>query len=133
MRWRVNLRVDPRSGYPIYLQVVEQVRRAVALGTLMPGEQLPTIKQLATDLVVNPSTIARAFRELEHLGVLESLPGRGCWVRESGSAEARRRSEEALRDEFDRLVRDAHDLGLEEDAVRDIVTKALMTWYPDAT
>ena len=59
------LTVDPRSGVPIYLQIVEQVKRSVALGVLQAGEQLPTVKQLALDLTINPNTVARAYRDLE--------------------------------------------------------------------
>ena len=68
------LTVDPRSGVPIYLQIVEQVKRSVALGVLGAGEQLPTVKQLALDLTVNPNTVARAYRDLERDSVIETSP-----------------------------------------------------------
>jgi ABC-2 type transport system ATP-binding protein len=68
--------VDPRSGVPLYLQLIEQVKRAVALGTLAGGEQLPTVKALALDLTINPNTVARVYRELERDGVIETSPGR---------------------------------------------------------
>ena len=69
------LTVDPRSGVPIYLQIVEQIKRSVALGVLQAGEQLPTVKQLALDLTVNPNTVARAYRDLERENVIETSPG----------------------------------------------------------
>lgn len=74
------LTVDPRSGVPIYLQIIEQVKRSVALGVLQDGEQLPTVKQLAMDLTVNPNTVARAYRDLEREGVIETAPAvvRSC-------------------------------------------------------
>ena len=78
--------VDPRTGVPLYLQLIEQVKRAVALGTLEPGEQLPTVKALAVDLTVNPNTVARAYRELERDAVIETSPGRGSFVRKNGTA-----------------------------------------------
>ncbi|MGB6062209.1 MAG: GntR family transcriptional regulator, partial [Candidatus Aquilonibacter sp.] len=74
------LHVDPGNGLPVYLQIVDQVRRAVAIGILKPDEQLPTVKQLAGDLVVNPATVGRALRELEHLEIIRSVPGRGAFV-----------------------------------------------------
>ena len=73
--------VDPHSGVPIYLQLIEQVKRSVALGVLAPGEQLPTVKQLATDLTINPNTVARVYRELERDGIIETSPGRGTTLR----------------------------------------------------
>jgi GntR family transcriptional regulator len=83
--------VDPRSGVPLYLQLIEQITRAVALGSLAPGEQLPTVKALALDLTINPNTVARVYRELERDGVIETSPGRGSFVRANGTVgEARR-------------------------------------------
>jgi GntR family transcriptional regulator len=72
--------VDPRSGIPLYLQLTEQIKRAIALGTLAPGEQLPTVKALALELTVNPNTVARVYRELERDGVIDTSPGRGSFV-----------------------------------------------------
>src|SRR5271155_6273724 len=89
------LTVDPRSGVPIYLQVIEQVMRSVALGILGSGEQLPTVKQLALDLTVNPNTVARAYRDLERDGVIETSPGRGSFVRNNGSASSELRTDVA--------------------------------------
>src|SRR5579859_2746973 len=79
--------VDPHTGVPIYLQLIEQVKRSVALGVLAPGEQLPTVKQLALDLTINPNTVARAYRDLERDAVIETAPGRGSFVRADGSAD----------------------------------------------
>ena len=78
------LTVDPRSGVPIYLQIIEQIKRSVALGVLQAGEQLPTVKQLALDLTVNPNTVARAYRDLEREQVIETAAGRGSFVRDGG-------------------------------------------------
>ena len=80
--------VDPHSGVPIYLQLIAVVKRSVALGVLAPGEQLPTVKQLATTLTVNPNTVARSYRELERDGVIETSPGRGSFVRGKSRPEA---------------------------------------------
>src|SRR5512139_544635 len=74
------LRPNPASGVPIYLQLMEQVKHGIETGALRPGEQLPGIRPLAEELVVNPNTIAKAYRELEHEGVLELRHGAGAFV-----------------------------------------------------
>lgn len=125
--------VDPHTGVPIYLQLMEQVKRSVALGVLGAGERLPTVKQLATDLTINPNTVARAYRELERDGVIETSVGRGSFVRAAGAGE---RASEALADvsasALDAVVREAKSMGLRRAQVRELFTQALERWYsPD--
>jgi GntR family transcriptional regulator len=74
------IRTNPSSGVPIYLQLMEQVKHAVETGALRPGEQLPGIRPLAEELVINPNTVAKAYRELEHEGVIELRHGAGAFV-----------------------------------------------------
>jgi GntR family transcriptional regulator len=81
-------RPNPSSGVPIYLQLMEQVKHAVETGALRPGEQLPGIRPLAEELVINPNTVAKAYRELEHEGVVELRHGAGAFV--SGTAPAKK-------------------------------------------
>lgn len=121
--------VDPRSGVPIYLQLIEQVKRGVALGTLAAGEQLPTVKALALELTVNPNTVARAYRDLEHDGIIETSPGRGSFVRANGSA-SRELREDVAGPAFDDAVRVAKGIGLGRDAVRHLFENTLQRWYP---
>ena len=71
----ILLKPNPSSGVPIYLQLMEQVKHAIETGALKPGEQLPSIRPLAEELVINPNTVAKAYRELEHEGVLELRQG----------------------------------------------------------
>ena len=73
-------RTNPSLGVPIYLQLMEQVKHAIETGALRPGEQLPGIRPLAEELVINPNTVAKAYRELEHEGVLELRHGAGAFV-----------------------------------------------------
>ena len=73
-------RPNPSSGVPIYLQLMERVKHAVETGALRPGEQLPGIRPLAEELVINPNTVAKAYRELEHEGVIELRHGAGAFV-----------------------------------------------------
>lgn len=74
------LRPNPSSGVPIYLQLMEQVKHSIETGALRPGEQLPGIRPLAEELVINPNTVAKAYRELEHEGVIELRHGAGAFV-----------------------------------------------------
>jgi GntR family transcriptional regulator len=76
----VLLRPNPSSGVPIYLQLMEQVKHSIETGALRPGEQLPGIRPLAEELVINPNTVAKAYRELEHEGVIELRQGAGAFV-----------------------------------------------------
>ncbi len=85
------LRPNPASGVPIYLQLVEQVKHAVETGALRPGEQLPGIRPLSEELVINPNTVAKAYRELEHQGVIELRQGAGAFV--AANTGARRQAE----------------------------------------
>jgi GntR family transcriptional regulator len=80
-------RPNPSSGVPIYLQLMEQVKHSIETGALRPGEQLPGIRPLAEELVINPNTVAKAYRELEHEGVIELRQGAGAFV--SGNAHAK--------------------------------------------
>ena len=73
-------RTNPSLGVPIYLQLMEQVKHAIETGALRPGDQLPGIRPLAEELVINPNTVAKAYRELEHDGVLELRHGAGAFV-----------------------------------------------------
>lgn len=74
------LRPNPATGVPIYLQLMEQVKHAIETGALRPGEQLPGIRPLAEELVINPNTVAKAYRELQHEGVIELRHGAGAFV-----------------------------------------------------
>jgi GntR family transcriptional regulator len=121
--------VDPRSGVPIYLQLIEQVKRGVALGTLAPGEQLPTVKALALELTVNPNTVARAYRDLERDGVIETSPGRGSFVKPNGTVTTELRTDVAG-PAFDNAVRTAKGLGLAAGELRQLFERALTRWYP---
>ena len=73
-------RPNPSLGVPIYLQLMEQVKHAIETGAIRPGEQLPGIRPLAEELVINPNTVAKAYRELEHEGVIELRHGAGAFV-----------------------------------------------------
>ena len=75
-----RFQLDLHSGVPVYRQVIDQVRGAIAAGQLAPGDQLPTVRQLAVDLAINPNTVVRAYRELELGGLLETQQGTGTFI-----------------------------------------------------
>ena len=95
-------RPDPSSGIPVYLQLVEQVKHAIATGRLGPGAQLPGVRPAAVDLVINPNTVVKAYRELEHAGFIEVRHGAGAFVAHSAPALLRT---DVIRDAMS-LVRD---------------------------
>jgi GntR family transcriptional regulator len=107
--------VDPHSGIPIYVQIVEQVRHAIEVGGLGAGERLPTVRRLAGDLTVAPNTIVKAYGELQRKGFVLSRPGVGTVVSEGVGEVARERRVAAVFERLRVLVRDAAALGISED------------------
>lgn len=122
--------VDPHGGSPIYVQLAEQIKRAIAIGALAPGERLPTVKALAVDLKVNANTVARVYRELEQEGVIATAPGRGSFVREAGALEgAQRAAFDTVTIAIDNAVREARSLGMSRATVRSLADASLARWY----
>ncbi len=103
--------INFKSGLPVYLQLVEQIKAAAASGALQPDEPLPGIRPLAEELRVNRNTIAKAYAELESQDVIESIPGKGCFVKRKGASplkkDARRK---LLIQEIDQAIVQAHHL-----------------------
>jgi GntR family transcriptional regulator len=118
-------RLNPSSGVPVYVQLIEQVKHAVDTGALRPGDQLPTIRKLAEDLVVNPNTVVRAYRDLEHDGLVELKQGAGAFVRGSMTRTARitKRSQTVMQSAIERLAAS----GLTEDEIRRLFENELTT------
>ena len=106
MRFQLNF----KSGKPVYLQLVDQVKAAAASGAVRPGEPLPSIRPLAEELRVNRNTVAKAYAELEGQGVIETVAGRGCFVRASHSPFRKAVRLELLTQEIDDAVIQAHHL-----------------------
>lgn len=117
--------INFRSGKPVYLQVVDQVKAAAASGALRPGEPLPTIRPLAEQLRVNRNTIAKAYAELESQGVIETLPGKGCFLRANGSPFRRAVRDQLLADEIDAAIVQAHHLQVPRDDFLQLVNERL--------
>jgi GntR family transcriptional regulator len=112
MRFQLNF----KSGKPVYLQVVDQVKSAAASGAVRPGEPLPSIRPLAEELRVNRNTVAKAYAELESQGVIETLAGKGCFVRAAGSPYRKAVRIELLTQGIDDAVTQAHHLMVDKAA-----------------
>jgi GntR family transcriptional regulator len=115
--------VNTASRVPIYQQLVRQVREAVARGELGPDERLPSVRQLADELAVNPNTVARAYTELERDGTLVSRPGLGIFVAQPGTDLTRAARDRRLRELLDQLLTEAVHLGYSADEVLRLVTR----------
>jgi len=87
MKGTLHIEIDFRSGVPIYIQIMEEVKRMIATGDLAPGDQLPTVRQLAADLRVNFNTVARAYKLLDEAGTISTQHGRGTYILENSSQE----------------------------------------------
>lgn len=112
----MQIHITANDGVPIYLQVVNQIKYLVAAGRLVAGEELPPIRTLAEKLVVNPNTIARAYRELEIAGIVEKRRTAGTYVSDQGSPLARRERMKILTERIDQLLAEAGhmDVSLED-------------------
>jgi GntR family transcriptional regulator len=115
----LHLHISANDGVPIYLQIVNQVKYLVASGRLAPGEELPPIRVLAERLLINPNTVARAYRELEVAGVVTKRRTAGTYVSDAGSPLARRERVKILTERVDALLAEACQLGLDlEELIR---------------
>src|ERR1051326_4050480 len=113
----MQIHLSPSDGVPIYLQIVNQVKYLVASGRLAPGEELPPIRALAEQLLVNPNTVARAYRELELAGVVVKRRTAGTYVSQAGSPLARRERTKILTERIDGLLAEARQLGFHTEEV----------------
>jgi len=116
-------RINPQSGVPIYLQLVEQVRHAIEIGALRPGDQLPGLRKVAEEMVMNPNTVAKAYREMQHAGLITLRHGAGAFVAETPTSgqQAMRKGRAVAH----RAVTALRDLGLDEGAIRRLVESEL--------
>jgi GntR family transcriptional regulator len=115
------IQLNFKSGKPVYLQVVDQVKAAAASGALQPGEPLPSIRPLAELLRVNRNTIAKAYSELENQGVIETLAGKGCFLKDNNSPYKKVVRDKLLADEIDGAIVQAHHLQVGREDFLDVV------------
>ncbi len=119
----MQLHINTSDGQPIYRQIVQQIKLLAASGRLRPGDELPPIRKLAEELVINPNTVARAYRELETAGILESRQGSGTRVATNGSPLNQREKTRLLSERADALLAEARQLGADFDEVLALLKK----------
>jgi len=117
--------IDFKAGKPVYLQLVDQVRYAAASGMMRPGEPLPSIRPLAEELRVNRNTVAKAYAELESQGIIETLPGKGCFLKANHSPFTKVVRDKLLLKEIDEAVVTAHHLRVDRETFLEMVKERL--------
>src|SRR6516164_295892 len=129
----MTLQVDTASRLPIYQQLVLQIREGIARGDVQPGEQLDSVRQVASDLAINPNTVARAYTELEREGLLVSRPGRGIYVAQPRNDLTQAARDRRLMEQLDRWLTEAVHLGYSADEVLRLVARRVreFQWQTD--
>lgn len=121
--------VDFRSGIPVYIQIVEQVQALIARGELLPGDQLPTVRQLASELRVNFNTIARAYRMLDEAGLISTQQGRGTYIMEPLNGERSKfLKTRSLEDQIVGFIESLQQQGYQPDEVVSAINKVIESW-----
>ena len=131
MSARLHLQLDPRSGVPVYRQMMDQVKYYVAGGTLRHGDQLPSIRELAGVLAVNPTTVVKAYTELEREGVVEMRHGKGAFIARQARVIAPDEQEAALRRAARQLAVEAAQLGVPPARVIQVVREEVAALAPE--
>ena len=125
----MEISLDFRSGIPIYVQIMDQIKHQIAGGALQPGDQLPTVRQMATDLRVNFNTIARAYRMLDEAGIISTQHGRGTYILAVNSAEdSTLLRRQALEELTQRYLEEAARLGFSTQEVASLFEASLEKW-----
>ena len=120
----IEFRLDPNSGVPTYLQIVQQVENALRLGYLAKGDQLPKVREVVASLAINPNTVLKAYRELEHKGLTAGRPGQGTFI-EATLDVVPLRDQQALQRGLARWLTQASQAGLNEEGMAALFTSAL--------
>jgi GntR family transcriptional regulator len=128
----VEIHITPHDGVPIYQQIVNQVKYLVGSGRLSAGEELPTIRALADRLRINPNTVARAYRELEHDGVVVKRSTTGTFVSDAGSPLARRECLKLLTQRVDALLAEARNMNFSLEEIVQLLRERDQAMRPGA-
>ena len=124
----MELRIDTSDGVPIYLQIVDQIKRNVALGRLKPEDPLPSVRQLALDLTINPNTVARAYLELEHEGVIYKRQGQGTFVSAQAAEASLRERNRIVAALFEKAIIEAASFGMSEAEIAEAYRQSMQSW-----
>lgn len=119
------MKIEPSSHIPIYLQIVEGIRAAVAAGVYRPGEALPSLRAMAIQIQVNPNTVQRAYDELAREGLIYSRKGKGLFVAEQGTPSAQQRAKDGVRRVFEEGIRAARSAGIDAEEIEEVFGAAL--------
>ena len=119
------LQIDFQAGKPVYLQLADQIRNAAASGRLSPGDPLPALRPLAEELRINRNTIAKAYSELEAQGIIETIPGKGFFMKQNQSPFTQRVRQQMLQTEIDEAVVMAHHLQVSREKFLELVNERL--------
>jgi GntR family transcriptional regulator len=122
------LQIDPRSPEPIYLQIVEGVKAAVAKGLLKPGDKMPSVREMAMELTINHNTITKAYQELERERVIEVIRGRGTFIAVEPSVPNREARKEELKEAMRRMLVEAHLLQIDDSELLAMFQKVMDEW-----
>ena len=121
----ITFRLDPRSGVAPYRQLVDQVRHALSSGLLRAGDQLPSVREVVTQITINPNTVHRAYRELEHLGLAEGRAGLGTFITTQPSQALDVTQSNSSEEELKQRIIAMRELGVSEQRIFEIITLAL--------
>ena len=120
----MQIRIDNTSNRPVYQQIIDQVKRDIALGRIIKNEKLPTVRQLAGQIAINPNTIAKAYRQLEQQGIIVTKAGAGAFVANLDSNLSRSVRKKVLSEELERIVVDAFHMQID--------SQTLLEWFNNA-
>lgn len=117
--------IDPKSRYPVFFQIVHQVKRKIASGQLKPGDKLPTVNELSVNLVLNPNTIQKAYSELSNEGLIYTRRGIGVFIAEKPASFHKEVSQQKIQEALDQFFTEALLIGLSKEEIRTIVDQEL--------
>ena len=120
----MQIQIDNASGRPVYQQIIDQIKRDIALGRLAMEEKLPTVRQLAAQLTINPNTIAKAYRQLEQEGIIVTKPGSGAFVANLDSSLSKAVKKRLVSAELERIAVEAFHMQID--------IRSLLQWFNDA-
>ncbi len=122
------IQINPSNGIPIYDQVVRQIKFALAAGAVRTGELIPSVRELARQLAINPNTVARAYRQLQDEGMLTSLRGTGLQVADGAQRQCRADRMQLIRERIRDVLQEAKRSGLDAEEVRQLVEREMKSW-----
>lgn len=121
----MQIRIDNASNRPVYQQIIDQIKRDIAMGRLIKDEKLPTVRQLAAQLAINPNTIAKAYRQLESEGIINTKPGSGAFIANLDSNLSRAVRKKLLSDELERIAVEAFHMQIDRQKLLELFNNAI--------